>query len=216
MAQRYKPSMAEYKKYQRRIQNVGNIRNELRGYKSATKVIAKKLKSATYEEIRKPDLVLPKSRRMKKTFESREDFLKQMDELRKYTSIKRYFKMNYKDKILELLRADMSRQVEKVDENWNDKWGEFEPASDRGKYTAEQKAEFPELSDWMTMYNKMVDMSISNFMAFYAQGYIPEYQFIYDEIERLGNRGSRDSRQDIRLETLQTNYSLFFNKGGSK
>lgn len=192
---RYKMTSKERRRYEKLRSNIKDIRKYMRGeYIKGRKVGVNK------DNL--PDLVLPELQRKRKEFKSYNEFLTQMGEMKKFTSIERYIATSYKKNHLKILREEIDN-VSLTISNYN-----ALPES-HGRYSKVQKEDHPELAKYMEMYNKIERMSSKQFMDMYTKGYIVPFKYIYRELDKLANRGYSDEDSSPYLQQQQDMFTSY-------
>ena len=141
-----------------------------------------------------PDLVLPKKQRRYRDlfrystrFNSYEEYRNQIRALQmlygKGSERPDYafYKETYRKNILNLIKGWIGDYL-----NFKEK-----PTDYFGRYSDEQMQRIAIMVDegdkYLDLYNKLISLSLGEFMAMYDSNYIPKLQFIYDELKGTGS-----------------------------
>lgn len=185
---------------------------------------------------RLPDLVIPSKAHTRRnvnnySFDSYEEFRRKLKALtnlygynpdnRKTDPLLRWYKLNYKDKILELWREKIADVGDRFGAGKLDVLHEF--GHEGGRYTQaeidrirELGGDVSRLADYMEAYNELVGMRIAQFMDAYNNSYFPKYQFIYNDLEKLGVGESGFLEQLVQgIKDYKRDFA-FFGKGLGK
>ena len=140
-----------------------------------------------------PDLIIPmKARRYRDMsryslrFDSYADYRNKIRALQllyggKGSPELQFYKENYRKNILDLIKGWIDSEI-----NFRQK-----PAGYFGKYSEEQimiaNQSAEDGGKFLELYNKMISLSIGEFMVMYDSGYFPKLQYIYDEMKTVGS-----------------------------
>lgn len=140
-----------------------------------------------------PDLVIPmKAKRYRdfsrysKRFDSYEDYRNKIRALQTLYGGKgspelQFYKESYKRNILNTIRDWIETEI-----NFNQK-----PAGNFGKYSEEQiylaNKVAEEGGKFLELYNKMIGLSIGEFMTMYDSGFFPKLKYVYQEMKSVGS-----------------------------
>ena len=164
-----------------------------------------------------PDLVIPmKARRYRDMsrysprFDSYKDYRNKIRALQllyggKGSPELQFYKENYRKNILNLIKGWIDSEI-----NFKQKPdGYFGRYSEEQIMIANQSAE--DGGKFLELYNKMISLSIGEFMAMYDLGYFPKLQYIYDEMKSVGSISFSyvdeflDSYSDFRKQVRENN-----------
>lgn len=137
-----------------------------------------------------PDLVIPKKARRYRDltryrFDSYEEYRNQIRALQTLYGGKgspelQFYRSSYRNNILNLIKEWIGEYI-----NFKEK-----PKGFFGKYSDEQIQISSLIADggekFLLLYNKMISLSIGEFMAMYDSGYIPKLKYIYAEMKGIG------------------------------
>lgn len=139
-----------------------------------------------------PDLVIPKKQRRYRDvmryaprFNSYEEYRNQIRALQtlygkgKEEPDYAFYKSTYRKNILDLVKGWISEYI-----NFSEK-----PQGYFGKYSDEQRQKvalmYDEGEKFLDLYNKMISLSLGEFMSMYDLGFIPKMQYIYEEMRGI-------------------------------
>lgn len=186
MPKKWKPSLKQLSVY-----------DELLARQNKTRKLLLKRRKRAEEETSfgrgLPDLIIPKKQRRYRDlmryltrFDSYEEYRNQIRALQMLYGGKgspefQFYRSSYRNNILNLIKEWIGDYL-----NFNEK-----PKGYFGKYSDEQIQIASIIADggekFLLLYNKMISLSIGEFMTMYDSGYIPKLKYIYAEMKGIGS-----------------------------
>lgn len=186
MPKKWKPSLKQLSVYDELLARQNKARKRIlkrRRIAEETSIVGRGL----------PDLVVPKKQRRYKDlmrysgrFDSYEEYRNQIRALQDLYGGKgspelQFYRSSYRNHILGLIK------------DWIRDYANFteKPKGYFGKYSDEQLQVASIIADggekFLQLYNKLISLSVGEFMSLYDLGFIPKLKYIYAEMKGIGN-----------------------------